>query len=116
MAFPYTPLEAKKRLDAPDRQELTTEPASGRRSIAFGAERFAFIPFKAPAVTVLAAVVLALLAVLGIERIRIDDSLSQLFRSNDPAFKQFEQVSRNFPSSEYDVLIVVSGQSLLARE
>ena len=64
----------------------------------------------------LAALVLALLAVLGIERIRIDDSLSQLFRSNDPAFKQFEQVSRNFPSSEYDVLIVVSGQSLLARE
>src|SRR5580704_9632173 len=116
MAFPYTPLEAKKRLDAPDRQVLTTEPAGGRRSIAFGAERLAFIPFKAPAVTVLAALVLALLAVLGIERIRIDDSLSQLFRSNDPAFKQFEQVSRNFPSSEYDVLIVVSGQSLLARE
>jgi uncharacterized protein len=92
------------------------EPASGRRGVAFGAERLALIPFKAPAATVLVALALALLAVVGIQRIKIDDSLSQLFRSNDPAFKQFEEISRDFPSSEYDVLIVVSGQSLLARE
>jgi predicted RND superfamily exporter protein len=92
------------------------KPASGRRSIAFGAERLALIPFKAPAATVLVALALALLAVLGIQRIRTDESLSQLFRSNDPAFKQFEQVSRDFPSSEYDVMIVVTGDSLLARE
>jgi uncharacterized protein len=92
------------------------EPASGRRGVAFGAERLALIPFKAPAATVLVALALALLAVVGIQRIKVDDSLSQLFRSNDPAFKQFEEVSHDFPSSEYDVLIVVSGQSLLARE
>jgi uncharacterized protein len=92
------------------------EPERGRFSIAFGAERLALIPFRAPAATVLVALALALLAALGIQRIKIDDSLSQLFRSNDPAFRQFEQVSRDFPSSEYDVLIVVSGQSLLARE
>jgi hypothetical protein len=104
------------RLNAPDRQVPTAEPASGRRSVAFGAERLAFIPFKAPAITVLIALALALLAVVGIQRIKIDDSLSQLFRSNDPAYKQFEQVSRDFPSSEYDVLVVVSGQSLLARD
>jgi len=66
--------------------------------------------------TVLVAFAIAVLAILGIQRIKTDDSLSQLFRSEDPAFKQFEQVSREFPSSEYDVLIVVSGQLLLARE
>ena len=92
------------------------KPASGRRSIAFGAERLALIPFKAPAATVLAALALALLAVLGIQRIRTDESLSQLFRSDDPAFTQFEQVSRDFPSSEYDVMVVVTGDSLLGRE
>ncbi|HKN28581.1 MAG TPA: MMPL family transporter [Roseiarcus sp.] len=74
------------------------------------------MPFRAPAATVLAALAIAVLAILGIQRITTDDSLSQLFRSEDPAFKQFEQVSREFPSSEYDVLIVVSGQSLLDRE
>ncbi|MBV9287829.1 MAG: MMPL family transporter, partial [Hyphomicrobiales bacterium] len=93
-----------------------SKPQSGRLSIALGLERLAFIPFKAPTATVLAAIVLAALAIVGIQRIRVDDSLSQLFRSNDPAFKQFEQISRDFPSNEYDVLIVVSGESLLARE
>ncbi len=86
------------------------------KSLGHGLERFAFIPVRAPAATVLAALAIAVLAILGIQRITTDDSLSQLFRSEDPAFKQFEQVSREFPSSEYDVLIVVSGQSLLDRE
>ena len=92
------------------------EPQTRRLSVAFGLERLALIPFGAPAATVLAALVIATLAIAGIQRIRVDDSLSQLFRSNDAAFKQFEQVSRDFPSSEYDVLIVVSGNSLLARD
>ena len=87
----------------------------GRLSIAFGAERLALIPFRKPAATVLIAVALAVLAILGIQRIRIEDSLSQLFHSESPAFKLFEQVSR-FPSSEYDVMIVVTGNSLLDRE
>jgi uncharacterized protein len=91
-------------------------PRAGRRGIAFGLERFAFIPFGAPMVTILAALAIAVLAILGIQRIKTDDSLSQLFRSEDPTFKQFEQISRQFPSSEYDVLIVLSGETLLARE
>ena len=74
------------------------------------------VGLRAPAAAVLVALALAVLAILGIERIKTDDALSQLFRSDDPEFKQFEQVSRDFPSSEYDVLIVVSGQTLLARE
>src|SRR3984885_9658504 len=92
------------------------EPQGGRLSVALGLERLALIPFKAPMVTVLAALVIAALAIVGIQRIRVDDSLSQMFRSNDVAFKQYEEVSRDYPSSEYDVLIVVSGDSLLARE
>ena len=92
------------------------DPVAGVRSIAFGLERLALIPFRAPAATVLVALAIAVLAILGTQRIKTDDSLSQLFRSEDPAFKQFEEISRQFPSSEYDVLIVISGQTLLARE
>jgi uncharacterized protein len=99
-----------------DPDVLTAEPPARARSIALGIERLALIPLRAPAATVLIALAIALLAILGIERIKTDDSLSQLFRSEDPEFKQFEQVSRQFPSSEYDVLVVVSGQSLLTRE
>jgi predicted RND superfamily exporter protein len=85
-------------------------------NIAFGAERLALIPFRAPKATILIALALAILAVLGIHRIRIDDSLSQLFHSESPAFRLFERVSQDFPSSEYDVMIVVTGDSLLDRE
>jgi uncharacterized protein len=100
-------------LDFIDRAAI---PRAGRLGIAFGLERFAFIPFRAPTVTILAALAIAVLAILGIQRIKTDDSLSQLFRSEDPAFKQFEEISRKFPSSEYDVLIVLSGETLLARD
>jgi hypothetical protein len=62
------------------------------------------------------ALAFAVLAVLGIQRIQIDDSLSQLFHSESPAFKLFEQVSHDFPSSEYDVMIVVTGDTLLDRD
>jgi predicted RND superfamily exporter protein len=86
------------------------------RTLSHRLERFALIPFGSPKATILVALAIAVFAILGIQRIKTDDSLSQLFRSQDPAFKQFEQVSREFPSSEYDVLIVVTGQSLLARE
>ena len=94
----------------------SADPQGERLSAARGLERLALIPFKAPTVTVLAALVIAALAIVGIQRIRVDDSLSQMFRSNDVAFKQYEEVSRDYPSSEYDVLIVMSGDSLLARE
>ncbi len=50
------------------------------------------------------------------QRIKVDDSLSQLFRSDSPEFKQYEEVTRRFPSTEFDVLVVVEGKELLARD
>ena len=58
---------------------------------------------------------MAIAAAFGVERIKVDDSLSQLFRSDTPQFKQYEEVTRRFPSSEYDVLVVVEGKQLLSR-
>ena len=52
----------------------------------------------------------------GIERIKIDDSLSQLFRSNSKEYKQYEAVTKRFPATEFDVLVVVEGKTLLARD
>jgi hypothetical protein len=36
-----------------------------------------------------------------------------LFRSDTPEFKQYEAVTRRFPSSEFDVLVVVEGKMSL---
>ena len=60
--------------------------------------------------------VLLVAAMFGVERIKVDDSLSQLFRSNSKDYKQYEEVTKRFPSSEFDVLVVVEGKTLLARE
>ena len=101
-------------------QDRTVQAAGAEGSfphaIALGVERFGLVPFGAPWLSLAIAIALGVLAVMGIERIKVDDSLSQLFRSNSAAFNEYEQVSREFPSSEYDVLVVVSGQRLLERE
>src|SRR5579859_7550767 len=93
--------------------EMVEEPPA--KSIAFGLERLGLIPMKAP---ILSCIILALLivgAVFGIHRIKIDDSLSQLFRSNSKEFHQYEEVTKKFPAEEFDVLVVVEGKNLLAR-
>ncbi|MET4255804.1 putative RND superfamily exporter protein [Bradyrhizobium sp. S3.12.5] len=87
-------------------------PAS---SIAFGLERIGLIAVRAPIVSCIILVVLIVGAVFGIYRIKIDDSLSQLFRSNTPEFRQYEAVTKKFPAEEFDVLVVVEGKNLLAR-
>ncbi|MBW7964246.1 RND family transporter [Bradyrhizobium sp. BR 10261] len=87
-------------------------PAS---SIAFGLERLGLIAVRAPIVSCIILLALIVAAVFGIERIKIDDSLSQLFRSNTREFRQYEEVTKKFPAEEFDVLVVVEGKTLLAR-
>jgi predicted RND superfamily exporter protein len=54
-------------------------------------------------------------AAVGFLRLKVDDSLSQLFRSDTAEYKTYEDVTRRFPSTEFDVLIVVEGATLLDR-
>ncbi|HEX9211226.1 MAG TPA: MMPL family transporter [Bradyrhizobium sp.] len=84
-------------------------------SIAFGLERIGLIAVRAPIVSCIVLLVLIVGAVFGIYRIKIDDSLSQLFRSNSREFHQYEEVTKKFPAEEFDVLVVVEGKTLLAR-
>src|ERR1700742_3768496 len=94
--------------------ELIEEPPA--KSIAFGIERLGLIPMKAPIVSCIILLALIIAAVFGIKRIQIDDSLSQLFRSDTKEFHQYEEVTKKFPAEEFDVLVVVEGKNLLARE
>ena len=86
------------------------------KSIAFGLERLGLIPLKAPILSCLILAGLIVGAVFGIDRIKIDDSLSQLFRSNTREFRQYQEVTQRFPAEEFDVLVVVEGKNLLARD
>src|SRR6201747_2492284 len=85
-------------------------------SIAFGLERIGLIAVREPILSCIVLVVLCVVAVFGIQRIKIDDSLSQLFRSNSKDYRQYEEVTKRFPSTEFDVLVVVEGKTLLRRD
>lgn len=86
-----------------------------RHALAFGIERLGLLPLRFPWIAALLALALTLAAGFGVARITVDDSLSQLFRSDSAEFRQYEAVTRRFPSSEFDVLVVVEGPSLLER-
>jgi predicted RND superfamily exporter protein len=96
-----------------------SEPSSRRtnasQSIALGLERIGLVSLRFPQLVGFVTIVLLIAAVSGLARIKVDDSLSQLFRSDTPEFKTFEEVTRRFPSNEFDVLIVVEGKNLLER-
>ncbi|HWZ38879.1 MAG TPA: MMPL family transporter [Bradyrhizobium sp.] len=94
--------------------EKVEEPPA--KSIAFGIERLGLIPMKAPILSCIVLVILMIGAVFGIDRIKIDDSLSALFRSNTKEFHQYEEVTKKFPAEEFDVLVVVEGRTLLKRD
>ena len=69
-----------------------------RLNIAFGLERLGFLGVRAPIAALIGLVALVALAVAGVSRIDVDDSLSELFRSETPQFKTFETESHKFPS------------------
>jgi predicted RND superfamily exporter protein len=85
-------------------------------SIAFGLERLGLIAVQAPILSCIVLLGLIVAALFGIERIKIDDSLSQLFRSNSKEYRQYEAETKRFPAVEFDVLVVVEGKTLLKRE
>src|SRR6478735_4982741 len=96
--------------------EEIEEPPPPGQSIAFGIERLGLIAVKAPILSCIILAGLMIAAIFGIERIKIDDSLSQLFRSDSKDYKQYEAVTKRFPATEFDVLVVVEGKTLLSRD
>lgn len=87
-----------------------------RRRIGLGFERIGLVPLEFPKLTSIAFIIISVLAAFGVLRLEVDDSLSQLFRADTPEFNQYERLSKTFPSSEFDVLVVVEGKDLLKRE
>ena len=95
-------------------------PRGGAKSdfaLALGVERLGLVSLSHPWIIAFAAMALMIAAGFGVGRLKVDDSLSQLFRSNTPEFRQYEEVTtRNFPRANIDVLVVIEGKDLLARE
>jgi predicted RND superfamily exporter protein len=83
-----------------------------RFELAFGIERIGLLPVRHPVAAAIVMLLLCVGAAFGVTKLKIDDSLSQLFRTETPEFRQYEEVTRRFPSAEFDVLVVVEGNIL----
>src|SRR5471030_3139904 len=105
----------EKNSDSEVHVEGIEQPRKGV-SIAFGLERLGLIAVQKPVLSCIVLVGLIIGALFGIDRIKIDDSLSQLFRSNSKEYRQYESEIKRFPAAEFDVLVVVEGKTLLARD
>ncbi len=81
----------------------------------FGLARLGFVPLESRVLSAAVIILATVLALAGLMRLRVDDSLSELFRTDTPEFRQYEEIDRRFPSSEYDVLVVIEGKDLLAK-
>jgi predicted RND superfamily exporter protein len=102
-------------LDTLLKQPPATDADRKLHPLAYGIERIGLVSLRFPYLVAAVLTVAAILAAFGIGRIQVDDSLSQLFRSNTQEFRQYEDVTKRFPSSEYDVLVVIEGDNLLSR-
>ena len=89
---------------------------TGRDSLVLGFERVGLIALRAPLLSAMIVAALCVFAAFGVAKLKVDNSLSSLFRSDTPEFHQFEDLSRRFPSHEYDVLMVIEGDGLLDPE
>ncbi len=104
--------------DGTCREIIMGEPQEPRRAFlfSFGLEKLGLVALRAPYVSAALIALLSALAVFGMMRLKVDDSLSELFRTNTAEFRRYEEIDRRFPSSEYDVLVVVEGPKLLTQK
>jgi predicted RND superfamily exporter protein len=101
---------------APPPEFIETQPRVVKpRNLALGIERIGFFAISHRTVVALVFAVLCALAAVGFGRLKVDDSLSQLFRSDTAEYKTYQDVTHRFPSNEFDVLIVIEGDKLLER-
>src|SRR5436190_20798676 len=91
-------------------------PPRKLHNLAYGIERLGLIPLRAPVVSAVILTVLCVIAALGIERLKVYESQSQLFRSDNKEIRQYEQVTQQFPSRTYDVLEEGAGKHSIKRD
>ena len=93
----------------------SADDAQKSRVFSAGLHRLGLLGLNWPWLVGFFVVAVTIGAGFGVTKLRVDDSLSELFRTNTEEFHRYEDIDRRFPSSEYDVLVVVEGANLLER-
>ncbi|MEL6374477.1 MAG: MMPL family transporter, partial [Pseudomonadota bacterium] len=96
-----------------ERAMMAQDGSSRSFNLGLGIEKLGLLALRLPTLVLVSVLVAAVIGFFGYQRLSVDDSLSELFRTNTEEFRRFETVSKRFPSNEFDVLVVVEGRDLL---
>jgi len=81
--------------------------------IGFGLERFGLIGLAWPRLMAVALLLLCVVCGIGVLQVQSSGTLSDFFRADNPDFQAYQEMSERFPTSEYDVFVIVEGADLL---
>ncbi len=85
-------------------------------SLGFGLERMGLRAVRWPFTALALLILFSAFCALGLPNLKTDHSLSELFSSDTIEFKQYEIMSKRFPTSAFDVLVVVESENLMRPE
>jgi predicted RND superfamily exporter protein len=85
-------------------------------SLGFGFERLGYVAQKRPRITALAMIIITIFCAFGVARLEASGVLSDFFRAENDDFRAYQAMSERFPTSEFDVFIIIEGDKLLTRE
>ena len=85
-------------------------------SLGFGLERIGLTAIRWPFAVFAVLLALSVVCAFGTARLKTNHTLSELFRSSTVDFANYKKLSALFPTSEFDVLVVVEGPDLMKPE
>ncbi len=83
------------------------------RSLGFGLERAGLPSLHHPKISIAIILLISLVAGLGMLNLKPSGNLGELFRSGSTEYRNYRKLNELFPTTEYDVMVVLRGRKLL---
>jgi len=78
----------------------------------FGIERLGLVALRFPLLSLLTVVALAVLSGISASHLKFNSDIREIFRSGSADFAALESMTRQYASSEHDLLLVIEGDAL----
>lgn len=85
-------------------------------SLGFGIEKLGLQVIRAPRIALAILLIFTVFCAFGIPKLETDGTLSELFRSGTKDFRNYTELSKRFPTSEFDVLVVIEADDFKNRD
>ncbi|HHK75126.1 MAG TPA: hypothetical protein ENJ57_08165, partial [Rhizobiales bacterium] len=85
-------------------------------STGFGIERLGLMALRWPKAALGALLLFTLFMASGVVKVGFNADMRDVFRSNSQIYRSFEQITKIFPGSEFDAMLLVEGENLFTPE